>query len=160
MGETLQIQWGSLDMLLEDMVTVKEQVASIDSYVGTFVCSTAGFDFTPFALKPLADAMGEMRGFFSSMRTTYETRFDGLVEATRNTAKDVYATDETIRFDIDKLTGRARTGLWRRARHRGPPQGRQRPCRPPQAASRGHAEVPEGPRRALPDGRRGLGRRA
>lgn len=105
MGETLQIQWGSLDMLLEDMVTVKEQVASIDSYVGTFVCSTAGFDFTPFALKPLADAMGEMRGFFSSMRTTYETRFDGLVEATRNTAKDVYATDETIRFDIDKLTG-------------------------------------------------------
>lgn len=104
-GDTLQIQWGSLDMLLEDMVTVKSQVEAMDSYVAEHVCSTAGFDFTPFALKPLADAMGEMRGFFSTMRTTYETRFDGLVEATRNTARDVYATDDTIKFDIDKLTG-------------------------------------------------------
>lgn len=105
MGDVLQIQWGSLDMLLEDMVSVKEQITDIDSYVEAHVCSTAGFDFEPFALKPLADAMGEMRGYFASMKTTFETRFDGLQAATVATAKDVYATDESIKYDIDKLTG-------------------------------------------------------
>ncbi|MCD4525707.1 hypothetical protein [Nocardioides sp. cx-173] len=105
MGDVLQIQWGSLDMLLEDMVTIKEQVTDMDTYVEEHVCSTAGFDFEPFALKPLADAMGEMRGYFSTMKSTFETRFEGLQAATIMTAKHVYATDETIKFDFDKLTG-------------------------------------------------------
>lgn len=105
MGDVLQIQWGSLDMLLEDMVAIKDQVGDIDKYVDTHVCSTAGFDFEPFALKPLADAMGEMRGFFTTMKSTFETRFDGLMDATVATAKEFYATDDSIKFDIDKLTG-------------------------------------------------------
>lgn len=105
MGETLQIQWGSLDMLLEDMVAIRDQVDSIDTYVGTHVCNAAGFDFEPFALKKLADAMGTMRGHFTTVKGTFETRYDGLREAVVTTAKDVYATDESIKFDIDKLTG-------------------------------------------------------
>lgn len=105
MGDVIQIEWGQLDMLFEDMEEVRGQIATLDKYFVDNVCSTAGFDFEPFALKPLADAMGTLEGYFGTARGIVEKRYDALVHAAALTARDFDNRDGEVNYDFNKLLG-------------------------------------------------------
>lgn len=105
MGDVIQVEWGQLDMLFEDMEKVRGYIGDLDTYFGDHVCNPAGFDFEPFALKPLADAMTTLRGFFTDVRGTFETRYDGLVHAAAVTAKDFDMRDGQASYDFTALLG-------------------------------------------------------
>lgn len=105
MGDVIQIEWGQLDMLFEDMEKVRGYIGDLDTYFGDHVCNPAGFDFEPFALKPLADAMTSLRGFFGDVKDTFETRYDGLVHAAAVTARDFDLRDGQVSYDFSALLG-------------------------------------------------------
>lgn len=105
MGDVIQIEWGQLDMLFEDMEKVRGYIGDLDGYFGDHVCNPAGFDFEPFALKPLADAMTTLRGHFTTVKDVFETRYDGLVHATALTAQEFDNRDGEVSYDFNKLLG-------------------------------------------------------
>ena len=74
----ITIVWQNLDTLLTSMGQIRGQAVEIDDYVSTSVCSTAGFDYEACVLRPIADQLGTVAGYFTDVRELFERRWEGV----------------------------------------------------------------------------------
>lgn len=97
--------WNAVRKLLEDMETVGGQASEIEEYATKHVCDKSGFEFTPCALQPLADQMDRLAAVFTAMQSTFDTRWEKLIEATAVTMRDLDLTDGRVDHDFSRFLG-------------------------------------------------------
>jgi len=92
----LEINWGNLEQLLTVFDDVGADSEKIRDYANTWVCSKEGFDYDLCALKPIADVMPTLQGYFTDMQTFFAGRWSGVRDAVVLSAKDIDLTDGAV----------------------------------------------------------------
>lgn len=106
MGEvTLEIEWGNLDRMFQAMREVGDQAGDVETYVTEQVCSKAGFDYPACVLQPIGDALDEIGGWFGELRTFFDGRWEAMIGAVEQSARDIDGMDGDIQFDFSRYTG-------------------------------------------------------
>lgn len=88
--------WGSVEQLWDAMRIIEDQATAINGYIGTHVCSKAGFDGPVNALQPLGWAMDAITEAFTSMTEEFQKRWDQTGAATALAIKDFDETDGDV----------------------------------------------------------------
>ncbi|MBS45187.1 MAG: hypothetical protein CMH83_18855 [Nocardioides sp.] len=101
----ITIVWQNLDNLLTSMGQIRGQAVEIDDYVSTSVCSTAGFDYEACVLRPIADQLGTVAGYFTDVRELFERRWEGVQASLVTTGKAHDRTDNEVSINWAKATG-------------------------------------------------------
>lgn len=78
------------------MRVIEDQATAINGYIGTHVCSKAGFDGSVNALQPLAWAMDAIAEAFGTMTQEFQDRWYQTGYATAITIRDVYEVDRDV----------------------------------------------------------------
>lgn len=106
MGDvTLEIEWGNLDRMFQAMQEVGQQAAEVETYVKEQVCNKAGFDYPACVLKPIGDALDDVGGWFTDLRTFFDGRWEKVIGAVEQSAQNVDGMDGTIQYDFSRYTG-------------------------------------------------------
>lgn len=106
-GGQITIEWGNLERMFAAMNTVGDQALDIDKYFGEKVCDASGFDYDSCALKPIGDMLPTLSGWFTQMRGVFDSRWDGVIGAVHNTARQIDLRDGEINHVFTHYRGGA-----------------------------------------------------
>lgn len=87
------INWGQLEKFFEDLEKVGGQAADVETYAKNQVFDKSGFAYRLCVLQPLADMMDTLGDVFGDLRTTFDSRWEGLVTALALAAEDIEKVD-------------------------------------------------------------------
>lgn len=102
---TIEIEWENLDRMLQAMVKVGGQSKELENYFDAEVCNPSGFDYEACALKPIADQIGKLSGYFGDMRGVFAEHWRGTTEAIIDSAREIDQTDDAVSADFTRYLG-------------------------------------------------------
>lgn len=106
----LEIHWDKLDDLFGSMNEVGLQSNDVTAYFASRVCDSSGFAFDTSVLRPIADVLPELSGYFEEMQAIFLRRWADLADAIAVSARNLDRVDESVRIDFDGLRGQGPSG--------------------------------------------------